>query len=356
MKKTNLLKSMLLLCVLVAGSGSVWADETHTSAFTTAAGQAALDIVKAGTSSTGGDMELRQGYFVFTSAKGYDKSNELSIYTKGTLNISLISGVNGYIKSVKVTYANSYPFKTPTDWSATSDQTSWSYSSKITAGKYVQYSTDATNVTSVDLVNDASGKTGPRTIEITYVVNNISASINSTYGYATMCSKVPLDFTGTGVTAYIITGTSGSAITTTEVTKVPANTALLVTGTTANIPTTTAATDDVTGNLLKAVVGKKTTISAEAGYTRYVLSVSAGKAVFMSIGATDAVVPVGKAYLEIPDGGAHELLFIENGTTFIPTVKQDDITNGEYFNLAGQRVTQPTKGLYLMNGKKVIIK
>ena len=33
-----------------------------------------------------------------------------------------------------------------------------------------------------------------------------------------------------------------------------------------------------------------------------------------------------------------------------------DKENGAYFNLAGQRVAQPTKGLYIVNGKKVVIK
>ena len=31
-------------------------------------------------------------------------------------------------------------------------------------------------------------------------------------------------------------------------------------------------------------------------------------------------------------------------------------TDGIYYNLAGQRVAQPTKGLYIVNGKKVVIK
>ena len=30
--------------------------------------------------------------------------------------------------------------------------------------------------------------------------------------------------------------------------------------------------------------------------------------------------------------------------------------NGEFFNLAGQRVAQPAKGLYIVNGKKVVVK
>lgn len=44
-------------------------------------------------------------------------------------------------------------------------------------------------------------------------------------------------------------------------------------------------------------------------------------------------------------------------STGINAVKREAITNnGEYYNLAGQRVAQPTKGLYIVNGKKVIVK
>ncbi len=38
------------------------------------------------------------------------------------------------------------------------------------------------------------------------------------------------------------------------------------------------------------------------------------------------------------------------------TLMNNEKVKGEYFNLAGQRVAQPTKGLYIVNGKKVIIK
>ena len=36
--------------------------------------------------------------------------------------------------------------------------------------------------------------------------------------------------------------------------------------------------------------------------------------------------------------------------------KQSKAAANEYFNLAGQRVAQPTKGLYIVNGKTVVIK
>jgi len=63
-----------------------------------------------------------------------------------------------------------------------------------------------------------------------------------------------------------------------------------------------------------------------------------------------------KAYL--PAGSlAREFLSFEEGeTTGIETVKASQKMNGEFFNLAGQRVAQPAKGLYIVNGKKVIMK
>lgn len=49
--------------------------------------------------------------------------------------------------------------------------------------------------------------------------------------------------------------------------------------------------------------------------------------------------------------------FMENGTTGINDVRsQMEDGRGEVYNLAGQRVSQPTKGLYIVNGKKVVIK
>ena len=43
-------------------------------------------------------------------------------------------------------------------------------------------------------------------------------------------------------------------------------------------------------------------------------------------------------------------------TTGINGVVKENVVNGEFYNLSGQRVAQPTKGLYIVNGKKVVIK
>ena len=71
----------------------------------------------------------------------------------------------------------------------------------------------------------------------------------------------------------------------------------------------------------------------------------------------------GVVYIDKDDvntgSGARDFLTFGFGddieTTGVNEVKIQKI-DGQYFNLAGQRVAQPTKGLYIVNGKKVIIK
>ena len=43
-------------------------------------------------------------------------------------------------------------------------------------------------------------------------------------------------------------------------------------------------------------------------------------------------------------------------TTAIETVNREPLTVNQYYDLSGRRVSQPTKGIYVKNGKKVVIK
>ena len=72
----------------------------------------------------------------------------------------------------------------------------------------------------------------------------------------------------------------------------------------------------------------------------------------------ETAIPAGKAYLEFDgDVPAPSLSFGSGETTGISTTNfTNDTNNGEYYNLAGQRVAQPTKGLYIVNGKKYMVK
>ena len=51
------------------------------------------------------------------------------------------------------------------------------------------------------------------------------------------------------------------------------------------------------------------------------------------------------------------VVLVKDGATGIDaTLVNSEKVNSQYFNLAGQRVAQPTQGLYIVNGKKVLVK
>lgn len=123
------------------------------------------------------------------------------------------------------------------------------------------------------------------------------------------------------------------------------------------------ATADVTGNLLKPGTGSA--VASEGTTYRYALAkkTTTSEICFaeLAAGSTNTVA-IGKAYLEVTSGAApsFEIFFDDaaGGTTAIDAVKsaEPSVTDGAYYNLAGQRVTNPTKGLYIVNGRKVVVK
>ena len=177
----------------------------------------------------------------------------------------------------------------------------------------------------------------------------------STATWASFSNASALDFTGTGVTAYIAKEKDASNVTLSEITKVPASTGIVVNapaGTYA-IPVLSGAADATTGNLLKPWL----TAGTPTAETYYTLAVSGGNPIFKK--SSGGTLAAGKAYLVMPTTSAPVLnINIGDGnTTGIDMVKGEGFkVNGEFYNLNGQRVAQPTKGLYIVNGKKVVIK
>jgi len=180
-----------------------------------------------------------------------------------------------------------------------------------------------------------------------------TVTIKSECGYATFCSDKALDFSAVeGLTAYIVTSTELVAQLK-KVTKVPAGTGLVVAGEpkTYNVPVIATA-DAIEGNLLKAAMTVTTAVRGD-----YVLAYKSDVRAFFPA-EEDMAIPAGKAYLHIGSGeDAPAFLSIDAETTGISaTLKNSEKANKEIFNLAGQRVSQPTKGLYIVGGRKVVVK
>ena len=88
----------------------------------------------------------------------------------------------------------------------------------------------------------------------------------------------------------------------------------------------------------------------------YVLAKKSGVVGFYKLASATKVL-AGKAYLEISGGSAPAFIGFGDGTTGIDEVRSNtEEVRSDYHDLQGRRVAQPTKGLYIVNGKKVIIK
>lgn len=197
--------------------------------------------------------------------------------------------------------------------------------------------------------------------------STVTANVG-TYQWATFCSDKDLDFTNvTDVKAYIVTGMENGAVTTQLITgTVKAGTGMLLNSDAAgsfDIPLATGETTDYSAtNKMHGVTEAIETVGkADAGYTNYVLSVVDGKAAFKYVNATSAELTKGQAYLQLEgdvQSSAPVLSIVGDGeATGISSLENESlIKDGVYYDLSGRRVSQPTKGLYILNGKKVIIK
>ena len=187
-----------------------------------------------------------------------------------------------------------------------------------------------------------------------------SITIKAGRQYTAFSSDRALDFTNSDLKAQIVISATG---TTQDVTKVPANTGIIVglaepatEATTITVPVCADETDDVTGNLLVAVVSGTEIMQATQDYINYVFGKKNGKEAFYKIPADGINVPANNAYLAVPTtSGAKEVIFLGGETTGISNVDAA-AEDSELYNLSGVKVKKAQKGVYIQNGKKVIVK
>ena len=153
-----------------------------------------------------------------------------------------------------------------------------------------------------------------------------------------------------GVKAYIVTASSSSSVTLTEVASVKANNPYLLNGPAGDCTLTVIDTPvEPTGNLLQIT-------DANTSNNVYVLSKKGEEIGFRKW--TGGNLGAGRVYLPAPAANAREFIsFSDSETTGIDAMHNSQcIMHNEVFDLQGRRVAQPTKGLYIVNGKKVVIK
>jgi hypothetical protein len=159
-----------------------------------------------------------------------------------------------------------------------------------------------------------------------------------------------------GLKAYKVTGVTASSVTLEEVSAVKKNVPVIIHGTASTEYTLTivadddSSLDDNSDNLLQ--ISTNTT-----GNGVYVLATKNGNTGWYkwaggSLGAGRVYLPAS----EIPSN-AREFLSFDYDATGISNIDANLNLDGRVYDLQGRRIAQPQKGgLYIVNGRKVVVK
>jgi hypothetical protein len=155
---------------------------------------------------------------------------------------------------------------------------------------------------------------------------------------------------------------NGSSLTLTEIADkvINAGEAVILKSTGASIAMTTSAAasaSDYSGNDLEGV---DVATAVDANYNYYVLSNVGSTLGFYKYNGT--TLGANKAFIKTnaktnATSAPEFIVFNDGNTTSIrETLSVPNAKQNAYFDLQGRRVVQPSKGLYIVNGKKVVIK
>lgn len=190
------------------------------------------------------------------------------------------------------------------------------------------------------LIKDNSGEKYDRVESVT----------TNAYGYCTYVNTNPLTISN-ATAYYAVDGGNGSA-TAYAITNPVAGTPMLIKGdnsTTYYFAVASTGTALENTNAFHAGTGEA--VSTGTGPYNYILN---DDAFYLANGKT---VATNKAYLQLSaQATARALIFPDDESTGISAVAASTGNTGAYYNLSGQRVAAPARGLYIKDGKKVMVK
>ena len=185
------------------------------------------------------------------------------------------------------------------------------------------------------------------------IVNPMAVSIGDDH-FASYVTTGETDFKESGIKAYTITAIESGHVTLTEIETATKGTPVIVEKEQAGnwLLTPCDWGERVSGNLLKASDG-----TVVANGTHYALAKKESGVGFYKV-KEGLTIPEGKVYLTANAGARDFLGFTEDTTTGITQMEQNNqpTTDNGIYSLSGVRVQNPTKGLYISNGKKMFVK
>lgn len=182
-----------------------------------------------------------------------------------------------------------------------------------------------------------------------------------TSGWATYCTTQDIDISRTsGLKAYIVTAINAEEATLTEITKIPNETGFMLYGSagTYALMASTEAVDAITNNMLRGTLVATTAVAGNyALATKYDETTGSNVTAFYPVNA-DVIIPAHKAYIASLSSNARLISLGGDGETDILFVEKslDYDADQPIYTLQGTRVTNLRPGIYIQNGKKVVMK
>lgn len=296
----------------------------------------------------------------------------LTIINSGNSAIRSSNSASAYAKDADVVFttlpAGKYKL-TSVVYKGSSSNATFSYK----AGEKVIFTHTATNINSdtktseeftlnestpISLVKGGNDKQGIDFIYIQRTGDATETVLVSEAGYATFATKynveVPNDENVKVMTVKV--NAEGTAIELNEVkagTVIPAGKGILVKADQGNhnfVVTSKEGTELTNNNLVAA------TADVTSDGAKFFALTKIGDKVGFALVEKDVVIPAGKAYLEVTKGTAAAKFFgLDGEATGINSVKTAK-ADGAYYTLEGVKTTKPVKGLYIHNGKKIVVK
>lgn len=176
-------------------------------------------------------------------------------------------------------------------------------------------------------------------------------------GYSTLCLPFAYD-TNSNIEFNTFEGMDGITLKLKAVTKVDANTPVIFKATkAANMKLTTSSSFTLNGSTSLAVEkGSASLIGTfakmEAPKDSYVLQSQSGNEAFYKVGSTVPSVPANRCYLEGSVAGVKAIAF-PGCPTAIDGIEAD-ANESAIYDIAGRKVSKADKGIYIVDGKKVV--
>ena len=331
-------------CDVLVSATFVKSDKvTATYDFTTAEGLAAAGIEAPSTGAgTMLDAAYRSGAITLTATNG---STATRIYnSKGNTDLRV------YKSGGSITLAS------PTAISKIVMTGSSLGSFAANTGTYASgtWTGDATSVTFT-----ASATVNVYTITIYYAAPKTQDITITSAGWATVC--VDFDATVSGATAYYVTVEGGVAKLTEIKDVIPAETGVLLEGEgTATFTEAVLDEDNIeeswADNQLTGTLTATTYTAVKGSHNYvYVLGQKDGVVGFYKLSGT-GTIKANSAYLALDEDPASGSIIIRKGDATAISLVQENGGEAVIYDLLGRRVSEPMRGIYIVNGKKMFIK